>query len=126
MAATTSLRATAALAVLLAAAGCKATGGKDANADSAATDTAGSAAVGGLTDAQIQQEAKPVTPEEARAMGIADSATLPGSENEVSDSTGSPAATSAPGTPAAAAPADSAHAAATAAPRPAAPATRKP
>ena len=88
----TPFRIAAAAAAIVLAAGCKATGGKDAAAGDAAADTAGSAATGGMTEAQLQEQAKSVSPDQARQMGIPDSTVMPGSENEVSDSTSSPAA----------------------------------
>lgn len=88
----TPFRLAAVGAALVLAAGCKATGSKDAASGDAAADTAGSAATGGMTEAQLQEQAKSVSPDQARQMGIPDSSVLPGSVNEVADSTSSPAA----------------------------------
>jgi hypothetical protein len=86
------LSAAALLAGLLALGACKPGKGGDAqSAPPADLDTTNASAVDGMSDAQLKEQAKAVSPEQARAMGIPDSAALPGS-NEVSDSTTSPAA----------------------------------
>jgi hypothetical protein len=54
-------------------------------------DTTNSAAVDGMSDEQLKAQAKAVSPEQARAMGISDTASMPGSGQEVSDTTSSPA-----------------------------------
>ncbi|HET6765054.1 MAG TPA: hypothetical protein VFH27_15320 [Longimicrobiaceae bacterium] len=110
-----AIRLTALGAALVLAMGCKPTGVGNASAD-AADDTAGAAATGGMTEAQLREQAKPVSPDEARQMGIPDSSTLPGSANEVSDSDAAPAAT----------PGDGPGAATDSAARPAAPAPARP
>jgi hypothetical protein len=86
-------------------------------------DTTNAASVDGMSDEQLKEQAKAVSPEQARAMGISDTAAMPGSGEEVSDSTSSPAAKPGSAT-ATAASADSAGAAPTAA-VPAKPAARR-
>ena len=87
-----AVRLTALSAALVLAMGCKATGAGNTSGE-AADDTTGAAATGGMSEAQLREQAKPVSPDEARQMGIPDSSTLPGSANEVSDSDAAPAAT---------------------------------
>jgi hypothetical protein len=86
------LSVAAALAGLLASGACGPAKSDQAQSPpSAELDTSNSSPVDGMSNAQLQEQAKAVSPEQARQMGIPDSASLPGS-NEVSDSTASPAA----------------------------------
>ncbi|MDB4951004.1 MAG: hypothetical protein JWM27_3653 [Gemmatimonadetes bacterium] len=84
-------------AALVLAAACKPSGGSEGPGSTAAADTAGGPGVSGMSSEQLKEQAKAVSPEEARQMGIPDSSVVAGSTNEVSDSLSSPAATPGPG-----------------------------
>ena len=81
-----------ALTAVLSLGACRKSGDQAAQQQSGDMDTTNAAAVDGMSDEQLKAQAKAVSPEQARAMGIADTATMPGSNEEVSDSTSSPAA----------------------------------
>lgn len=51
-----------------------------------ATDAADSSGLDGVSTQQLEQSAKPLSPEQARAMGIDSARSFPGSAEEVSDS----------------------------------------
>jgi hypothetical protein len=91
----------ACVAALVLAAACKPSGGSQGPASTAAADSASEPGVSGMSSEQLKEQAKAVSPEEARQMGIPDSSVVAGSTNEVSDSTSSPAAMpgSGPGAP---------------------------